>query len=188
MEFNNIENVINSYGKYVIQQSKSNLTKSKKGDGALYNSLQFKIVQDNQAVIVEFLMEDYGMFVDEGVKGKNPSLVDSSNTGRKGIQKAPLSKFKYKSKRPPLDMLVAWAKRKNIRFRVKKGSSAGGQFKKGSYRSMGFWLQKSIYAQGLKPTYFFSKPFKSGIKKYELELEKAFVKDIESQMIYLENK
>jgi len=188
MEFNNLENVINSYGKYVVQQSKSNLTKSKKGEGALYNSIQFKIVQDNQAMIVEFLMEDYGMFVDEGVKGANPSLVDSSNTGRKGIQKAPLSKFKYKSKRPPLDMLVAWAKRKNIRFRVKKGSKGAGQFKKGGYRSMGFWLQKSIYAQGLKPNYFFSKPFISGIKKYELELEKAFVKDIESQMLYLEKK
>ena len=186
MEFYNIENVINNYGKYVIQQSKSNLSKSKKGDGALYNSLQFKIVQDNDAGIVEFLMEDYGIFVDEGVKGANPSLVDSANTGRKGIQKAPFSKFKYKSKRPPLDMLISWAKRKNIRFRVKKGSSSGGQFKKGSYRSMGFWLQKSIYAQGIKPTYFFSKPFESGIKKYELEMEKAFVKDIESQIIYLE--
>ena len=184
MEFNNLEAVMNSYGKYVIQQSKSNLTKDKKGDGDLYNSLKFEIIEDNQAMIVEFFMQDYGIFVDEGVKGANPSLVDNPKVGRKGIQKAPYSKFKYKSKRPPLKQLVAWAKRKNIRFRIKKGNKGGGQFKKGSYKSMGFWLQKSIYAQGLKPNYFFSKPFEAGIKKYELSMAKAFVADIESQMVF----
>ena len=83
-------------------------------------------------------------------------------------------------------MLVSWAKRKNVRFRVKKGQKGGGQFKKGSYRSMGFWLQKSIYAQGIAPTYFFSKPFDKGIKKYELAMSKAFLKDIESNMIFIE--
>jgi len=181
MEFNNLEAVMNSYGKYVIQQAKSKLAKDGKGDSALYNSLKFEIIQDDQAILIEFDMEDYGVFVDEGVKGANPSLVNSIN--RKGKQKAPMSRFKYKSKRPPLDMLISWAKRKNIRFRVKKGSSTGGQFKKGSYRSMGFWLQKSIYAQGLKPNYFFSKPFDNGIKKYELEMSEAFITDIESRMI-----
>lgn len=83
-------------------------------------------------------------------------------------------------------MLISWAKKKNIRFRVKKGLKGAGQFKKGSYRSMGFWLQKSIFAQGIAPTYFFSKPFEKGIVKYELEMQKAFLKDIESNMIFLE--
>ena len=186
MEFVEVEKALTDYARYVVQQSKTNLTKSGKGDGALYNSISFEIVEDDTASIVEFWMEDYGAFVDQGVKGANPSLVDSQKTGRKGIQKAPLSKFSYKSKRPPLDMLVSWAKRKNIRFRVKKGQKGGGQFKKGSYRSMGFWLQKSIYAQGIEPTYFFSKPFEKGIKKYELQMSKAFLADIESNMIFIE--
>tara|TARA_R110002096_G_scaffold168486_4_gene339310 strand:+ start:2963 stop:3526 length:564 start_codon:yes stop_codon:yes gene_type:complete len=186
MEFLEVEKVLKDYGKYVVQQSKSNLTKSGKGDGALYNSISFEIIEDNTAVIVEFWMEDYGSFVDDGVKGANPRLVDSEKTGRKGRQKAPYSKFSYKSKRPPLDMLVAWAKRKNVRFRIKKGQKGGGQFKKGSYRQMGFWLQKSIFAQGMSPTYFFSKPFAKGIEKYELEMSKAFTRDIESKMIFTE--
>ena len=186
MEFVEVEKVLTDYAKYVVQQSKTNLTKSGKGDGALYNSISFEIVEDNTALIVEFWMEDYGTFVDQGVKGADPSLVNSVKTGRRGIQKAPLSKFSYKSKRPPLDMLVSWAKRKNVRFRVKKGQKGGGQFKKGSYRSMGFWLQKSIYAQGIAPTYFFSKPFEKGIEKYELAMSKAFLKDIESNMIFIE--
>ena len=82
MEFVEVEKVLDSYSKYVIQQAKSNLTKSGKGDGALYNSLKFEVIQDNTAMLVEFFMEDYGIFVDEGVKGANPSLVDSQKTGR----------------------------------------------------------------------------------------------------------
>lgn len=186
MEFVEVEKVLKEYSEYVIEQAKANLNNSKKGDGALYNSLKFEVIEDNTAMLVEFFMEDYGIFVDEGVKGANPSLVDSEKTGRRGIQKAPLSKFSYKSKMPPLDMLVAWAKRKNVRFRVKKGQKGGGQFKKGSYRSMGFWLQKSIFAQGMAPTHFFSKPYNDGIEKFELEMSKAFLADIESKMIFIE--
>ena len=37
MEFNNLEAVMTKYAKYVIQQSRSNLTKDDKGSGNLYN-------------------------------------------------------------------------------------------------------------------------------------------------------
>ena len=185
MDSNNLQEVLDKYGKYVVQQSKSNLTKDQKGGGDLYNSISYEIETEKDLFILDFLMEDYAKFVDEGVSGADPSLVDSEKTGRKGIQKAPYSKFKYKSKKPPLEGLIEWAKRKNIRFRVRKGQKGAGQFKKGSYRDMGFWLQKSIYAQGLKPTYFFSKPFKEGIKDYQLNMAKAFEEDIRSQMIFI---
>ena len=115
-----IKEVLDNYGAYVVQQAKSNLTKDKKGSGSLYNSIEYKLETEENLFLLDFLMEDYGPFVDEGVKGANPSLVNSSVTGRVGIQKAPYSKFKYTSKRPPLEMLVNWAKSKNVRFRVKK--------------------------------------------------------------------
>ena len=37
MDFKNLDDVLNKYAKYVVQQAKSNLTKDKKGGGALYN-------------------------------------------------------------------------------------------------------------------------------------------------------
>ena len=48
-------------------------------------------------------MEEYGSVSKmKVVRGANPSLVDSKPdspySNRKGVQKAPLSKFKYKSK------------------------------------------------------------------------------------------
>ena len=74
--------------------------------------------------------------------------------------------------------LMKWAKMKNIRFRDEKG-----RFQKGNYRSIAFWIQKSIFAQGLKPTLFFSKAFRKEFKKLPSEILEAFKIDVERQLI-----
>lgn len=188
MDNKHLTEVLNKYGKTVVEQAKKNLENEKKGGGALYNSVKYKLETEENLFLLDFLMEEYGPFVDEGVKGADPSLVSSSKTGRVGIQKAPYSKFKYTSKKPPLQILVDWAKSKNVRFRVKKGQKGGGQFKKGSYQQMGFWLQKSIYAQGLKPTHFFTKPFEKELKGLGDSLFDAFALDIEKAIILGQKK
>ncbi|BCV04550.1 MAG: hypothetical protein CM15mV88_390 [Caudoviricetes sp.] len=68
---------MNDFAKYVIQQARSNLTKGKKNfNKKLYNSLAFTPpLIDNTGIIIQFLMEDYGVYQDEGVKGKDPSQV-----------------------------------------------------------------------------------------------------------------
>jgi len=172
MEFDNIEEALNKYAKYVVQQAKSNLTKDKKGSGDLYNSVKYILDTESDAFLLAFLMEEYGAYVDEGVKGANPSLVKG------GYQKAPNSKFKYTNKMPPMQILADWAKSKNIRFR-----NAKGQYQKGSNRSMGFALQKSIYAQGLKGNSFFTKPLEKGLKILSPELAKSFALDVENAII-----
>tara|TARA_B100000780_G_scaffold258001_1_gene208120 strand:- start:116 stop:649 length:534 start_codon:yes stop_codon:yes gene_type:complete len=172
MELNNLDEVLNKYAKYVVQQSKSNLTKDQKGGGALYNSISYDLEEEAKGFLVDFLMEDYGIFVDEGVKGANPSLIKG------GVQKAPLSKFKYTNKMPPMKILANWAKSKNIRFR-----NAKGQYQKGNNRSMGFALQKSIYAQGLRGNKFFTKPLEKGLKILSPELAKSFALDVENAII-----
>ena len=172
MELNNLDEVLNKYAKYVVQQSKSNLTKDQKGGGALYNSISYDLEEEAKGFLVDFLMEDYGIFVDEGVKGANPSLIKG------GVQKAPLSKFKYTNKMPPMKILANWAKNKNIRFR-----NAKGQYQKGNNRSMGFALQKSIYAQGLRGNKFFTKPLEKGLKILSPELAKSFALDVENAII-----
>jgi len=183
-----LKEVLNAYGKSVVEEAKENLTKEKKGNGALFNSIKYILETEENLFLLDFLMEDYGPYVDEGVQGADPNLVSSNITGRVGIQKAPYSRFKYTSKKPPLEMLVNWAKSKNVRFRVKKGQKGGGQFKKGTYQQMGFWLQKSIYAQGLKPTKFFTQPFEKQLKGLGDKLFDAFALDIEKAIILGQKK
>lgn len=170
MELKQLNKIFNEFGKYMVKQSRANLTRAKKGDGSLYKSISYK-VNDSKKDVVEwsFYMENYGVFQDQGVKGANPSLV------KNGVQKAPNSPFSYRSKMPPMEPLRSWAKSKNIRFRDEKG-----RFAKGGYNTIAFWLQKRIYAQGLKPSYFYTKPFDRAWNNLSDEVFNSFQIEIDT--------
>jgi hypothetical protein len=178
MQFKNVDEILNKYGKYVVQQSRSNLTKDKKGGGDLYNSISYVIDKSQDDFLLEFLMEDYGDFVDKGVKGKTSTYPETS---------AALSKFQYGSgtgKKGGLTKALynpetkkGWIKKKKFQWRDKKT----GRFL--SYESMSYLIARSIYNKGLKANLFFTKPFEAGLKRLPDDLSKAFVLDIEDGII-----
>ena len=164
----NLQTELQAFGKYVVQQSRSNLTKQKHNVSKdLYNSIHYDLTEKNGNYDLAFIMDEYGTFLDKGVKGANPSLV------KDGKQKGGNSPYSFKSKRPPMQPLADWAKKRNIRLRDKEG-----KFKKGNYRTIGFILQRSIFAQGIKPSMFFTKPFLAAFDRYPQLLTKAFAQDI----------
>ena len=123
-------------------------------------------------------MEDYGEFVDQGVKGKNPNALPE---GAKyyGKQKAPNSPYKFgANKSKGLRAAInKWTVKKNLKgVRDKKGRFL-------SRKSMQYLIARNIYLSGIKPTRFFSKPFIAGEKKYELQLKEAFVSDLQNKII-----
>jgi hypothetical protein len=162
---------------YVIQQSRSNLTKDGKNDTkSLYNEIKGDVFVGANSIGVNFSMPIYGQFQDKGVKGSDPSQV-SKNAKIKG-QQAPNSPFSFKGKRPPSQPLELWAKRKNIRLRDDKG-----KFKEGSYKTIGIIIAKNVWARGIRPSLFFTTPFEAGYKKYiDKELIEAFALDVDSLM------
>jgi hypothetical protein len=167
MELKNTEALIKRYRDYVIQQSRSNLSKSRKNNTKeLYNSIKGEIVSEKNYTIVGFKMADYGMYQDQGVKGKSSSA------------KAPNSRFKFGSKSGPegglTEGIEKWVKQKGIQFRDKKS----GRFI--SYQSTAFIITRSIYQTGLRPSLFFTKPFEAGKKKYiDGEIGQAFAMDVD---------
>jgi hypothetical protein len=171
MKFKNVDEAINKFGKYVVQQSKSNLTKDKKGGGDLYNSVSYKVEKSQDDFLLEFLMEDYGAFVDKGVKGKTSTYPETS---------AALSKFQYGSgtgvKGGLTKGIAKWVRKKRFQFRDKQGRFM-------SYDSMTYLISRSIYNKGLKANLFFTKPFEAGIKRLPNELIKSFALDIEDNII-----
>jgi hypothetical protein len=178
-ELKEVEQVLKRFRDYVIQQSRSNLSKSDKNySKELYNSLDGEILTEDNYSIVAFSMADYGQFVDKGVKGADPTQV-SKNAKIRG-QQAPNSPYRFKTKRPPSKFLEAWAKSKNLRLRDDKG-----KFKEGSYKTIGIILAKNIWARGIKPSLFFTKPFEAGYKKYiDTDLIKAFGQDVDTMVDY----
>jgi hypothetical protein len=170
MELKSVEQVLRRFRDYVIQQSRSNLSKSDKNvSKELYNSLKGEILTENNYSIVGFSMAEYGQFQDQGVKGKSSSL------------KAPNSPFRFgtgSGKKGGLTKSIdKWVRARGFQFRDKKS----GKFL--SYEQTGFLISRSIFQKGIKPSLFFTKPFEAGYKKYiDTDLMKAFGQDIDTMV------
>ena len=163
------ELALEAFKKFVIQQSRSRLTKSRKNvSKELYNSLKGIVKVMPNSLSLDFEMEDYGVFQDKGVSGSKKKY----NTP-----------YSYTTKMPPVKPLAKWAKSKNLRLR-----SDDGKFKKGSYNTIGFLIARSIYKKGIKPSLFFTKPFEQAFKKLPNELIEQFGLDVESFLTFTLNK
>lgn len=161
------EKYLNDFAKYVIQQSRSNLTKGDKNvNKNLYNSLDREIEVGANSFRLAFLMEDYGKFQDKGVSGTERKY----NTP-----------FSYKSKRPPLKPITDWVKSRRFQFKQKDGKFM-------SYQSTAFLVRNSIFKKGIKPSLFFTKPFEKSFERLPDELVEAYGLDVEQFLEYTINK
>ena len=161
------EKYLNDFAKYVIQQSRSNLTKGNKNvNKNLYNSLDKEIEVGANSFRLAFLMEDYGKFQDKGVSGTERKY----NTP-----------FSYKSKRPPLKPITDWVKSRRFQFRQKNGKFM-------SYQSTAFLVRNSIFKKGIKPSLFFTRPFEKAFERLPDELVEAYGLDVEQFLEYTINK
>ena len=147
---------LEKYAKYVIQQSRSNLTKKKNNASKqLYNSLEYKIQGDK----ISFLSEEYGEYLDKGVKGSKSTYPESS-----------ASPFKYTTKQPPSSVFDKWSIRKGIAPRDKQGRFVSRQ-------SLNFLIARSIKNKGIRATLFFTKPFERGLDLYGDEIVAGYLED-----------
>jgi hypothetical protein len=163
----NTKEYLNAFAKYVIQQSRSNLSKQNKNvDKKLYNSLDKEIEVGANSFRLAFLMEDYGTFQDKGVSG---------------TQKKYNTPFSYKSKKPPLKPITDWVKKRRFQFRKDNGKFM-------SYQSTAFLVRNGIFKNGIKPSLFFTKPFEKAFERLPDELIEAYGLDVEKFLEYTINK
>lgn len=163
------KNYLDNFGKYIVQQSRSNLTKKQKNDTKdLYNSLSYEVNVYPNSFQLSFKMTDYGQFVDKGVKG-----VSSSS-------KAPNSPFRFGSGSGKTGGLTkgidGWVQRKRIQFK----NRGTGKFM--SYKQTAFLIRNSIWNKGLETTNFFTKPFEHAFKKLPEDLVEIYALDVENLM------
>lgn len=167
MNFKNLETELNNFGKYVVQQSRSNLTKKKhNATKELYNSIGYFVDKTAQGYKLSFQMEEYGMFQDRGVKGVKSNYIANKNTPFSYKQNSNLIGLEYHT-----GVFSKFAKRMGMQPRNKKG-----QF--GSYKTMGYILARSIKNKGIKASMFFTKPFEQAFKRLPEDLAETLAKDI----------
>lgn len=158
---------LNDFGKYVVQQSRTNLTKGKhNASKELYNSIGYFVDKTAQGYKISFEMEDYGMYQDRGVKGVKSNYVVNKNSPFSYKQNSNLIGLEYHT-----GVFAKFAKRMGMQPRDKKG-------KFGSYKTMGFILANSIKNKGVKASMFFTKPFEQAFKRLPEELAESLAKDL----------
>lgn len=163
---------LNKFGKYVVQQSKSNLSKKKKKDTSnLYNGVKFEVTKEKDSTTLSFdfgSANDYWQFVDKGVKGVSSSA------------KAPNSPFKFGTGTGKSGGLTkginGWVARKRIQFQDRKTK----QFL--SYKATAFLIIRSIWNKGLETTNFFTKPFEQAFKRVPDDIYAAYALEVEEEL------
>jgi hypothetical protein len=163
----NVQQELNRFAKYVIKQSRTNLTKGKKNSSkTLYNSLDYDLNVSPNSFSMSFLMEDYGIFQDKGVSG---------------IKKKYNTPYSYTNKMPPPSKMDKWIVRKGLK---------GVRGKDGKFitrKSLQFMIARSIYNNGIKPSLFFTKPFQKAFTNLDKDIIKAYQLDVEELLKFTTN-
>jgi len=95
MKGENTQRALDKFGKYLVRESRKNLTRKKKNvTNSLYESLDYDVKAMPNSFEFDFLMNEYGEWVDKGRRaGKNP----------------------------PFSPLRKWVQDRRIQFRSNKG-------------------------------------------------------------------
>lgn len=164
-----LNKTLSKFVKYVVTQSKSNLTRQDKNvKKKLYNSIKGDSFVGKNSIGIYFEMEEYGEFQDLGVKGKSSS------------SKAPNSPFRFGSgtgKKGGLTSgILEWVRARRFQFKDKQTN----RFM--SYENTAYLITRSIYQKGIKPSRFFSKPFEAGFQRLPDEVVESYGLDLEKLM------
>ena len=172
------DKVFETFSKLVIQDARKNIKNNKhrtkykniNSTGQLSQSLRADTMQTGRDFMLRFWSTDYGEFIDEGVGGSGKTVRGAKAKSNK----APGSRFRYKSKMPPRGSLDKWGIMKGVKgIRDKEGKFI-------KRKSMMYLIQRSIFQRGIAPTYFYVDAFNKFYQPPLIDkIEAAYALDVE---------
>ena len=173
MDFKRTKIALELFAKAVKLKAQNNLKKEKQiSSGKLYDSIDYNlnVVETKSKTLyfnLEFYMEDYGTFMDLGVKGSETTYPESRNSpykysGRfKMINPSSLDKWLVKKSLAPRDKSGRFIERKNLKYMI----------------------ATSIYRKGLKGSRFFTGAFEDEFKNIDKQVQESFGLDVNDFLI-----
>lgn len=172
MELKETKIALEKFAKYVVTQSRANLTRQGKNvNKSLWDSLGYDLDVRKNSFSLSMLMNEYGVYQDKGVSGTEKKY----NTKFSYKTTSNLKGFEAKT-----GTFAKWAKFRGLQPRDKKGRF-------GSYKTMGFILANSIKKKGIKPSLFFTKPFEKSFANLPDEIVQAYALDIDNFLDFTTN-
>jgi len=166
-----VEKALNEFGSRVVVGSKKELVKKgKNASSKLSKSLDYKLKVSKNSFQLDFLMEDYGKFIDKGVKGVGGRKADGSTWKKKRVTN---NEYKYTNRKPPIKAFNGWTIKRGIAPRNNKG-----QFT--TRKGLLYAIATSVYHTGLETTNFFTKPFQNSFNTLPDEVVEAYGLEVES--------
>tara|TARA_R100000664_G_scaffold21687_1_gene31041 strand:- start:173 stop:757 length:585 start_codon:yes stop_codon:yes gene_type:complete len=164
----NVENYLNSVGKQFVKRSRAILKNKGKGGGRLEKSIRANVKETADGYSLQFFMEDYGTFVDKGVKGAGGKIPNGKYKGTWGGRrwfinykgKRQDSPYKFGTGTGKKDGLTkgiaSWTRKKGLQPR-----SEGGQYM--SPKGLNYLIRRNIWIRGIHGISFFQKPLGEAI-------------------------
>ena len=169
-----VEKEFNLFGKRVIKQARTSLTKKKtNATKELYNSMRYETkVFKSGALEFDFFMADYGKFIDEGVQGVGGTKAN----GERWKVKKSTGRFKYKpgggKNKPSPKHFSKW-----LTIKGKGVRDAKGRFI--PRKSAQFAVANAVYHQGIEQRDFFRRSFELAYQKLPEDITRAYANDLE---------
>lgn len=184
-EFSNLKTSLEQFRDLVIEDAKTNLATPQgkynqpiDASGKLSKSIKAEPVVIYPSGSLEFIikMEHYGAFIDQGVSGVEQKYDTpysyKSKGGKNGLKGM-----------PPPKAMDKWIVRRGIAPKDEKGRFL-------PRKSIQFMIAVGVFKKGIKPSLFFTKPFKKHFKMLPEILAEAYGLDAAElvRLVFMNNK
>ena len=189
LKTSHIKSYLKSWSQEVVNNARENLQAAGKGGGDLDKSLSAKIEMIGDDIIsVQFLMADYGPFVDKGVKGTGGRLKEETYTGRRWFvdYKGKRSDSPYQfgtgsgQKGGMTQGIASFINKKNI-----NRDSVTGKFIPA--KSIAIAIMKTLWVKGIHGVSFFQKSLMLGMSDFRAEFGNEIKEDLIDTLVTFPN-
>ena len=158
----NIENYLKSVGKQFVKESRKILKSKGKGGGKLEKYIQAKVKKTSDGYSLQFFMEDYGTFVDKGVRGAGGKIPNGKYKGTWGGKRFYIT-WKGKKKQSPYKYGTGTGKKDGLTKGIaswtrKKGLQPRDNGKYASPKGLNYVIRRNIWIRGIHGISFFQIP------------------------------
>jgi hypothetical protein len=187
-----IENYLNIVGGNVVQQARAKLRAKGKGGGKLEKSIKAVVKPTNTGYVLQFMMADYGTFVDKGVSGVGGNIKTGEHKGsHSGIRKyvdyngnSQISPYRFgsgKGKKGGMEKGIRSFIRKNNINR----SSVTGRFIPA--KSITIAIMRVLWIKGIKGVSFFQDSLMLGLSEFKLDVAPEIKEDVIDTLVTFPN-
>lgn len=178
-----LESAINNFGQKLVNLSAGNLQRKGKGGGKLESSLKYSINVNSEVYTLDFIMEEYGAFVDKGVSGAGGKIKTGKRAGtynginqyknwKSEVLNTPFRFGSGKSSGSIYKGIGSFIRKKGLQPRVEKGKKGGGQFK--TTLPLKIAMVKVLWTKGIKGVSFFQNALRVTYKRFQGEFAREF--------------